>query len=89
MICIEIFFLVTMCLEFLVSFENPKNRFSQVKDIERIAMRYLYGHFIHDLIPLIPLQAIPVCISDRRYESLFFLIKIIRLFTGIKFFDPH
>ena len=66
MICMEIFFLLTICVEFLVSFENPKNRLAQIKDIEQIFKRYFYGHFIHDLIPLIPLQAIPLCISGRR-----------------------
>ena len=68
MIIIELFFFATMVLEFFVSYENPKNRFAQIKNIELIAVRYLYGRFINDLIPLIPLQAIPVCIAGHRFE---------------------
>ena len=54
-ICLEAFFLVTMGLEFITSFENPRVRGNMIKDLKTIAIRYLKGNFLRDFIPIIPL----------------------------------
>lgn len=47
-------------------------------------MNYLKGHFIYDLLPVIPLQFIDLGEHTKR----FYLIKLIRIFIGIEFLDP-
>ena len=54
-LCLEIFFFVTMGLEFITSFENPRVRGNMIKDLKTIAIRYLKVNFLRDFIPIIPL----------------------------------
>ena len=46
-------------------------------------MRYLQNDFLYDFVPILPLQELKLGGDER----LFFIIKIIRLYTGIKLFD--
>lgn len=50
-----------------------------------ISLNYLKGQFIIDLIPFLPLQLIPL----NGDEKMFYLIKLIRIGTGIEFLNPQ
>jgi len=78
---LESIFLISIGIEFLTSYENPNVRGVQVKDVEKIATRYLKGGFLYDLIPTIPLQFIKL---PGHKERLFYIVKIMRLVGSLK-----
>lgn len=51
---LEIFFVITMILEFITDFKKPGEHVHE-KDLKVIMKKYLSSHFIIDLIPLLPL----------------------------------
>ena len=82
------FFFITICLNFLVDFKRQGSN-QNIKDLKQIAEHYidyesfgLKGQFIYDLLPVIPLEFLPLKGQERR----FFLIKLMRIYTGIKIF---
>lgn len=79
----EIIFLVAFLLNFLVEY-TPKGEEKPVRDIKSIAWNYLKGNFALDFIPLIPLQFIDL---PGGKERLFIIIKLIRIFNGLKVFQ--
>ena len=90
-IMFESIFVISMIIEFITDFkernENGVGSNSQsVKSLELIAKRYVFeGNFRYDLIPLIPFQLL--LLTGGRYFHLFYLIKISRIFTGLRFFN--
>lgn len=82
-IAFEIIFFISMCLNFITDYKEEGVN-SSITDISRISIRYLKSNFIWDLLPLVPLQ-----MFDLGYESFhhFYLIKILRLGTGLKLFN--
>lgn len=77
----ETIFYISFFLCFIVDFQPPDSP-KPVKDVSKIAMRYLKGNFIYDVIPLIPFPYIPLKNKDDR--RLFYIIKIIRLVVGLR-----
>lgn len=82
------FFMVTIGLNFLVTFKRQGSDI-HVHDLKQIAEYYidyesfgLKGQFLYDLIPIIPLEFLPLNGNERR----FFLIKLIRILNGINIF---
>ena len=78
----EVIFFMTLCFNFLVDFQvdgEPK----PVRDYKRIAQRYLSGNFIIDFIPIVPLYMLPL----GGYEKHLYLVKVMRLYAGLKIFD--
>ena len=53
---LEVFFLCTMGLEFITMYENPRVKGTYIKELKPIALRYLRGNFLRDVIPILPLQ---------------------------------
>lgn len=78
----EIIFLVAFMLNFLVEY-TPKGEEKPVREYKKIAWNYLKGNFALDFIPLVPLQFIDL---PGGKERLFIVIKLIRIFNGIKVF---
>lgn len=78
----ETIFLISMGLKFLYE-QDKKDSEGTERDLSKIAMHYLRGEFLFDLIPLIPLVALDL----GGYERLFYLIKIIRLVNGFQVFS--
>lgn len=79
----ETIFLISMILRFFVDYQNEGD-VRPVRDIIKIGKRYLDTKFRYDLIPLIPLQLIPL---PHGYARLFLIIKIIRLVNGFQLFQ--
>jgi hypothetical protein len=51
----EIMFLFDLILNFFVDYNSNDGLNKRVKDISKISKRYLYGNFLFDLFPLLPL----------------------------------
>lgn len=88
----EILFLFDMLLNFFVDFtpdDNTTNfrmaeggsESAKIRDFRKIAKNYLNKNFLHDLIPLLPLQYFQLKMNSQR---LFYLIKCYRLKRGLK-----
>lgn len=75
-------FLVSLLLNFITDYKEDGNP-NPVRDLNKISMRYLKGQFTYDIIPLIPLPHLPFGNSMKH----FYLIKIMRMVTGIRVFD--
>ena len=78
----ELIFLASFLFNFLVDF-TPKGEDKPVRDIKKIAWNYLTSNFALDFIPLVPLQFIDL---PGGKERLFIIIKLIRIFNGLKVF---
>ena len=55
-----------------------------VRELGKIAKNYVYGDFLSDIIPLVPLQLISI---KARLNNLFYLIKVIRFVKGKELFN--
>ena len=55
MYCFEAIFFISIVVEFLVTYENPHKKGETIKEIEKIAMGYVYNRFLWDLVPVLPL----------------------------------
>ena len=75
-------FLISICLRFLYEYKRDDSE-QMERDLAKIANRYLRGNFIYDFIPIIPLALLNL----GGHERLFYLIKIIRLYSGFKIFS--
>ena len=82
-VAFEIIFFISFCLNFITDYKE-EGATLPVKDIGLISLRYMQTRFIWDFLPLIPFT-----IFDFGYESFhhFYLVKIIRIGTGLKLFD--
>lgn len=49
----ELIFCLDMIVQFLLEFK-PEDQYSKVRDLTQIAKRYIRGHFLVDLLALIP-----------------------------------
>ena len=86
MMIFEAIFVCDLCINFLLSYtpEHSSNKKDTERDIFKIWMHYLHGSFYLDIIPLIPFQALTM---KRGRNTLFYLIKMIRLYNGFEIFD--
>ena len=84
MICYESYFLLTIVFTFFVEYEVV-GQLVPVRDLKKIAENYMKGHFLLDLIPVIPLQLLEV---SEQARAIFYIIKFIRIFIGIEFLSP-
>jgi len=82
----EVTFLFMMIKNFLTSYVN-QGEHKPVRNLHDIAMKYLKGDFIPDLIPILPLTFI--FIDDYKFIKLLYVIKVTRVLNGFKFFDTH
>lgn len=78
----EIFFVVSLLFNFLVELKID-GQVQPVRDLQRIAMNYIRGYFIFDLIPCLPLQLLDL----GGDEKLFYIVKVMRIYIGIEFID--
>ena len=81
----EILFTIYMLLQFFKEY-TPEFDLVPVRDIKKISYHYLTNQFKWDFLPLIPFQYMDLPNNSNR---LFFLIKMIRLYKGIKMFDVN
>ena len=86
MILLELVFVGDMCIKFLLSYtpDHSANKKERETGIFKIWKHYLTGSFYLDLIPLIPFQALTL---KNRRNTLFYLIKLVRLYNGFEIFD--
>ena len=82
MLFYEIFFLISTCLKFLKSYV-PDGSTVPVKQLSLTVERYVFGEFLSDLIPLLPL---PLVLPLGGKEQHFYFIKVMRLFKVLKNF---
>lgn len=82
-ITFEIIFFISFCLNFITDYKE-EGVSQPVKDAGLISLKYLNTRFIWDFIPLIPLPIFDFGYKDFHH---FYLLKIIRLGTGLKLFD--
>ena len=80
----EVTFVVTIFLSFFVTYTEV-GQVEPVDDLAVVSMSYLTGQFIYDFIPVVPLQSL----SLAGYERLFYLIKLMRLYTGFRLINVH
>ena len=86
-IALELTFLFNMIVNFLVDFVPPGENESE-KSLSVIAERYFKNDFVRDLVPLLPINAIFSGLNgEDKYFRLFYLIKVVRVFYGLKHFD--
>lgn len=78
----ELFFFISLIFNFFIEFEID-GQVQPIRDLQRIAVNYIKGYFIFDLIPCIPFHYLPL----EGDEKLFYVFKILRIFTGIEFID--
>ena len=71
-----------MLLEFITSY-NDVDTNRPVKDIKKIASRYLSGNFLFDFVTIIPLAFI----FRFEFSRLFIIIKCLRLIKLKNFLD--
>lgn len=83
MLYFESFFLISMILKFLVEFK-PDGSTIYVRDLREIAIRYLNGQFINDLIPLFPFAYI---FDLDGHANNLLMIKCSRMIVGFKIFN--
>ena len=83
MLTIESIFFLDMILMFFKEF-TPSNTTKRTSDFASIVNHYLFNGFIRDAIPLIPLQLLEY---KRSRERLFYLIKSVRVFQGLKHYS--
>ena len=88
----EILFFFDMMINFFVDYSPDDNTTNfrmtdsstesiHIRDFRKIAKNYFNKNFLHDLIPLLPLQYLQL---KMKSERLFFLIKCYRLKRGLK-----
>ena len=83
MLIFESFFLISMLLKFLVEFK-PDGSTIYVRDLREIAIKYLNGQFINDLIPLFPFSYI-FKLDGHSHNLL--MIKCSRMIVGFRIFN--
>lgn len=81
-IVMESFFALSLLFNFFVELKID-GQVQAIRDFDIIAIKYIQGYFVFDLIPCIPFQFIDL---DGE-EKLFYLLKIMRLYVGIQAFD--
>ena len=81
---IESYFALHLLLGFMTEYyEDGIN--VPIRDFTAISNYYIYrGNFFRELIPVLPLEFIPI-VEER--QRLFYLIKVIRTFEGMVLFD--
>jgi hypothetical protein len=79
----ELLFALDIIVKFMLTFEDPETHI-KVIDLGVISKNYFFDRFIWDFIPLLPLQIFPMY---RNRNTLFYLIKLIRLYKGFKILD--
>lgn len=55
-----------------------------IRNLSTIAITFLKGSFIFELLPLIPLQFLEL----NGEEQIFYIVKIMRIFIGLDYADP-
>jgi len=80
----EIIFLISLIINFFVEYRDPETT-TIVRDLKKIGMRYIYGEFTQDFLPILPLVHIFNFGGGR--EKHLFVIKLLRLITGLRIFN--
>lgn len=83
MICIEGVILFNTILKFFLTYMDDATQ-RKVTDPKKIRNHYLRNGFLMDVIPLLPFQLINL---SKGRNTLFYLIKLIRLWNCFKLFD--
>jgi hypothetical protein len=72
-----------MVLQVFVEYQIPFTHKVET-DLKKLVMIYIRGeHFIYDLITVIPYHSIVKGFLSLKYYRLFYLIKVIRIFSGL------
>lgn len=75
--CIFFFDMLTNCV---TDYTDKMGSYEfKVKDIFKIAVRYIKGPFFMDFLPLLPLQMMTLY---RNQQNVFFLVKTMRIVRG-------
>ena len=82
-ILMETVFFFIMVSKFLTDF-IPDGEVEPTKDLTIIAKNYLKNGFLIDLIPIIPASFL---VSSKVNKRLAFIIKLVRIISGLKLFD--
>lgn len=83
MITFESYFLFNILFSFFVEFDVD-GQIQPVRDLKLIAENYIKGQFIFELIPLLPLQFLPLDGDENRL----YIVKLVRIINGIALLDP-
>lgn len=78
----EVFFTFSLFFNFIIELKVD-GKIQPIRDLEQIAINYLQGSFIFDLIPCLPFQYIDL----EGEEKIFYLLKVMRLYIGIQCMD--
>lgn len=81
----EAIFFISIILNFLTDYQDESNH-KEVRDLSNISMRYLRGNFAWEFLPLIPFPH--VMHYGFKNPNHFYIIKVVRLMTAQKVFDP-
>ena len=79
----ESVFAISFGIQFFVEFQDPQTTLV-VRDLKRIALNYIQGNLLWDLVPLLPLAHV---LDLGGKEIHLYLFKLMRLFTGLKIFN--
>lgn len=82
MFFIEILFLLDFFLSFSKTMPDPRSSaFPPITDYEQILNHYIKTNMLEHLIPLVPLQIIPM---ERSRQKVLYIVKLIRINRGLK-----
>lgn len=81
----ESIFIISIIKKFITEY-TADGEIMPERDIMKIYDRYLKTEFLRDFIPIFPITFI-LDMSYKKYGRIFYLIKIIRLTKGLKFFN--
>lgn len=77
-----------MILNVFVEYHYPFSHDVET-DLKKLLIIYVKGeHFIYDLITVIPYHSIVKPWLSLKYYRLFYLIKVIRIFSGLQLINP-
>ena len=93
-LCVDGFFLCDIIIQFISAYENPINGLPVV-DLKKIAINYLKGWFLIDLVATIPVQLVESMFQGgdnlkmvrlARLPRLYRMIRILRMLKMLRVF---
>mmetsp|Transcript_15587 Transcript_15587/g.23912 ORF Transcript_15587/g.23912 Transcript_15587/m.23912 type:complete len:141 (+) Transcript_15587:794-1216(+) len=73
-------FFIDLCLQFVTEHQDPITQVIE-RDPLKLAVRYLKGRFLVDIITIIPLFNMFEMLISANYSKMFFTIKLLRLYN--------